>query len=131
MSAFTWLTTPDACWSNADRCALRLAAAFETSLARVEAEESTCSRRELLVGFASREEKELKKPVMSLPMSPAVELAEPEAGVKSAWTVLSAARREPEARGQLLLLIEPFFEDAVPLGGCAGLRDSRYRPTFR
>jgi alpha-D-ribose 1-methylphosphonate 5-triphosphate synthase subunit PhnG len=52
----------------------------------VEAEDNTCSRRELLVGLASSEEKELKKPVRSLPMSPAVELLEPEAGVKRACT---------------------------------------------
>ena len=56
------------------RCAFRLAAALEMSPASVVAEESTSWRSELLVGLASSDEKELKKLVMSLPMSPAVEL---------------------------------------------------------
>ena len=59
--------------------------------------ESTPSRRELFEGSASSEENESKNLVISLPMSPAVEVDEPESGVKSAWTVLSAVSREPEA----------------------------------
>ena len=59
--------------------------------------ESTCWRSALLVGFASSDENELKKLVMSLPMSPAVELDEPESGVNSACTSFSAVSRVPEA----------------------------------
>src|ERR1035438_3646905 len=97
VSAFTWLTTAVFCWFNADCCELRLAAALDTSPARVDADESTCSRSELSVGLASRDEKELKRLVMSLPMSPAFELLEPESGVKRACNVFNADNRAPEA----------------------------------
>jgi len=63
----------------------------------VPAEESTCWRSALFVGLASSDEKELKKPVMSLPMSPAVELVDPESGVNNACTLFSAVSRALDA----------------------------------
>ena len=67
------------------------------SPASVVAEESTSSRSELSVGLASSDAKELKKLVMSLPMSPAVELDEPESGVNRACTLSRAVSRTLEA----------------------------------
>ena len=84
VSAFTWLVVPAASWSKADLCEFRLAAVLEMSPASVPAVESTLWRSEFSVGLASSDENELKKLVMSLPMSPAVELDEPEAGVNRA-----------------------------------------------
>jgi hypothetical protein len=49
------------------------------------------------VGSLSSDEKESKKLVMSLPMSPAVALDEPESGVNSACMLLSAVSRVLEA----------------------------------
>jgi hypothetical protein len=51
----------------------------------------------LSVGLASSDEKELKKLVMSLPISPAAEAVEPESGVNKAWTPSSAVSRVPDA----------------------------------
>ena len=97
VSEFTWLVTPAASWSRADLCEFRLAAALEISPASVPAVESTFWRSALSVGLASSDENELKKLVMSLPISPAFELDEPESGVNRACSVLSAVSREPEA----------------------------------
>ena len=97
VSELTWVMTPAASWSTADRCEFKLAAALDTSPARVAAVVSTSWRSELSDGLASSDEKESKKLVMSLPMSPAVELELPESGVNGACSVLSAVRREPEA----------------------------------
>src|ERR1700722_20104565 len=93
VSVLTWLVTPLASWSSADRCALRLAAALDTSLERGEAEGKTSSRSELSVGLASSAEKELKNPVRSLPMSPALALDDPESGVNRACMVFNAVNR--------------------------------------
>ena len=124
VSEFTWLATPDASWSSAALCAFRLLAAFEMSPASVDADESTCSRSALLVGLLSSDENESKKLVMSLPMSPAVELDEPESGVNKRLNRVQ--RRQPRTRGrsQLLLLVEPLLQHAVPQRGRAGLRHS-------
>ena len=67
------------------------------SPASVDADESTCSRNALSVGSLSSEEKESKKLVISLPMSPAVELDEPESGVNSACMLFNAVSRALEA----------------------------------
>ena len=74
---------------------MRLFAALEMSPDSVDADVSTCSRNALFVGALSSDEKESKKLVMSLPMSPAVD--EPESGINSACIVLSAVRRVLEA----------------------------------
>ena len=97
VSELTWLVAPAASWSSAARCEFKLAAALEMSPASMPAEESTLWRSALSVGLASSDENESKKLVMSLPMSPAVELDEPESGVNRACSVLSAVSREPEA----------------------------------
>ena len=97
VSEFTWLATPDASWSMAALCPFRLLAALEMSPARVDADESTCSRSALSVGSLSSDEKESKKLVMSLPISPAVELAEPESGVNNACMLFSAVSRVLDA----------------------------------
>ena len=59
---------------------------------------------------------------MSLPISPAVALDEPESGVNSACMLFE--RRQPRARRrrQLLLLVQPLLQHPVALRGCAGLR---------
>jgi len=93
----TWLVTPDACWLSEALCVSRLAAALDTSPASVLAEERTSSRRELSPGSTSSDEKELKRPVISLPMSPALEELEPESGVKTACNEFKAVKRALEA----------------------------------
>ena len=93
VSEFTWLATPDASWSSAALCEFRLLAALEMSPAKVDADESTCSRSALSVGSLSSDENESKKLVMSLPISPAVELDEPESGVNSACMLFNAVSR--------------------------------------
>ena len=84
VSEFTWLVTQAASWSRADLCEFRLAAALEMSPASMPALESTLWRSALSVGLASSDENESKKLVMSLPMSPAFELDDPESGVNRA-----------------------------------------------
>ena len=68
----------------------------------------------------------MKKPVMSLPMSPAVALDEPESGGKSACTESSAARRVVEAEAACCCCCEPFLEYPVAQRGGSGLGNAQY-----
>ena len=86
------------------------------SPASVEADNNTCSRSALFVGLLSSDEKASKKPVISLPMSPAFELAEPE-----------GEELRQAMRDHYLPLQGPSFEEWLDNADALGARIERDR----